>query len=145
MGVRAPLRLHVAPKRQSVVGLGEREVYEITALQSVVRHPARRVCFCAWHARVCMMVLHGGAARTVSSLVGVPCGCAAANQADESAVWKITRQVSHSLKQFLTKGSIIRLIHTEKEAHLTAMHGDIDARVEPGGSRDMVFLRDYDG
>lgn len=70
---------------------------------------------------------------------------AVVTQADESAVWKITRQVSHSLKQYLTKGSIIRLIHTEKEAHLTAMHGDIDARAEPGGSHDVVFLRDYDG
>lgn len=37
VGVRAPLRLHKASKRQSVVGLEEREVYEITALQSVVR------------------------------------------------------------------------------------------------------------
>jgi hypothetical protein len=93
-------------------------------------------------ARACV---HDGIAWWSCTHCFVPCGCAAANQADESAVWKITRQVSHSLKQFLTKGSIIRLIHTEKEAHLTAMHGDIDARVEPGGSRDMVFLRDYDG
>lgn len=66
-------------------------------------------------------------------------------QADESAVWKITRQVSHSLKQFLTKGCIVRLIHTEKEAHLTASHGDIDVRMDAGTSHDTVFLRDYDG
>ena len=66
-------------------------------------------------------------------------------QTDESSAWRLVRFVefTHAIRPFLTRGTVVRMVHAEKEAHLTAVaHSDGDTA---SSSVDAVFLREYQG